>query len=286
MEAMKRAVLLGLVFALVLALPAAAEGTLTLYDRFTVSRDTEVLDLGNLKIVDLDRLRGYLDRLPRLTQVVMPETRLSVAQLDSLAAAYPGVRFDCSFSFVKGVVSTSQTAYSTLNTLSDKRYTETRFQALKYCPDLRALDLGHNSIRDLSFLYAMPELRVLILADNQITDLTPLASLKHLEYLELFFNDITDISPLAALDQLKDLNLCRNRIEDVTPLLGLKSLQRLWIPDNFLTERQKAELETALPGCRIQYEWSRSTSFGWREHPRFEVIKRIFRSGVYEPLEP
>ncbi len=281
-----RRVLLIAVAALLLANPAMAGETLTLYDRVTVQRDTATLDLGDMKIVNLDKLRAYLDQLPLLERVVMRNSRLSVAQLEGLIADYPGVRFDCSFSLVKGTVSTRQTAWSTLNTLDDKRYPEARFEALKHCPDLRALDLGHNDIRNLSFLRALPELRVLILADNRITDLTPVASLPNLEYLELFFNDITDLGPLSGLTRLKDLNLCRNRISDVTPLLGLKSLERLWIPDNFLTEEQKAELEAALPGCHIQYEWSRSTSFGWREHPRFDVVKRVFRSGVYEPFGP
>ena len=143
-------------------------------------------------------------------------------------------------------------------------------------PELRALDLGHNNIRDLTFLLEAPLLRVLILADNQITDLTPLAELKELEYLELFMNDFTDLSPLAELHNLRDLNICRVRVSDVTPLLQLKKLERLWLPDNFLTESQKAELEAALPDCRIQYEWSRSTDFGWRDHPAHHHPADIF----------
>lgn len=276
---------LALALILLLLCPlAAAQDSLLVYDSIQLPRDSQVLDLGQRRVVDLARLRGYLDQLPALERVVMPRTRLSVAQLEELQAAYPGIRFETTFGFVKGAVSTTQTAYSTLNRLSDKRYPESRFEALRHCPDLKALDLGHNLIADLGFLRALPGLRVLILADNHIEDLGPLADLEELEYLELFMNRITDLTPLAGLVHLKDLNLTRNRISDISPLLGLAALERLWIPDNFLTGEQKAQLEAALPNCRIVYEWSRSTSHGWREHPRYEVIKRVFRSGVYEPF--
>jgi Leucine-rich repeat (LRR) protein len=73
---------------------------------------------------------------------------------------------------------------------------------LKYLKNLKYLDVGHNAIDDLSFLYDLPELRILIVADNYvtdyITDLTPIASLKHLQYLEVFTNNITDLSPLSG----------------------------------------------------------------------------------------
>lgn len=272
---------------LMLILPGVlAEETITLFNKITVKTDIETLDLKNLNINNIQELRTYLDQLPHLKEVVMKKTKLSVAQLEGLIADYPSLRFDCAFVFARKTALTSQTAFSTMNTLDDLRYTDRHFAGAKYFKSLRALDLGHNAIRDLSFLNDVPELRVLILADNHITDLTPIASLINLEYLELFFNQFTDLSPLASLTKLRDLNLCRNRISDVTPLLGLKSLERLWLPDRFLTEEQKAELEAALPNCHILYEWSRSTSFGWRQHPRYTIIRQIFKSSTYKPFEP
>lgn len=282
----RRLMTLFLLLALFFQAAAEAPGSILLYDRFSVSADSEIVDLGDMKIVNLDKLRAYLDQLPRLKTVRMPKTRLSAAQLDALTLEYPGVFFECSFGFVKGAVSTAQTAYSTLNTLRDKRYPETRFFPLRHCVNLRALDLGHNEIQDLSFLGAFPRLAVLILADNRVSDLGPLAELKELEYLELFMNNITDLGPLSGLTSLRDLNLTRNRVTDITPLLGLTRLERLWIPDNFLTREQKEQLEAALPNCKIVYEWSKSTGHGWRDHPRYDAIMRMFRSGNYEPFQP
>lgn len=280
------ALLLALLLASLTALPAAAEDTLTLYGKITVSRTAETLDLQDIRVSNMDKFRGYLDQLPALKTVEMPGSRLSLSQLEGLMRDYPGIDFGVRFGFVKKSISTRQTAFSTMNKPEDPRYPEDRFTAIKYCKDLRALDLGHNALRDLTFLTTLPELRVLIVADNHIEDLTPLSRLKNLEYLELFFNRFTDLSPLAELTNLRDLNLCRNKISDVTPLLGLTNLERLWLPDNFLTAEQKAELEAALPNCQIVYEWSRSTSFGWRYHPRYTIVRRMFEQGVYEPFEP
>lgn len=270
--------------ACLLILPAQAQGSLTLYDKIQVPLDAQLLDLGETRIVNLDKLRGYLNQLPNLTEVRMPQTRVSLSQLEALQADYPNITFLCQYSLVRGVLSTSQTAFSTLNSLADKRYPESRFVGLRHSPGLLALDLGHNQIEDLSFLRALPGLRVLILADNHITDLGPLADLPDLEYIELFMNRFTDLSPLAGLSKLRDLNLCRNQIEDITPLLGLTQLERLWLPDNFLSAEQKQQLEAALPDTRIQYEWSRSTDHGWRKHPRYDILFRMFKSGVYAPF--
>ena len=95
--------------------------------------------------------------------------------------------------------SADQTAFSTLHgDPSDPVHSENDFSILKYCKNLMALDVGHNIIRDVSFLYDLPKLRVLILACNCITDITPVGSLKDLEYLEIFWNQIGDISPLTG----------------------------------------------------------------------------------------
>ena len=85
-------------------------------------------------------------------------------------------------------------------TASNARIIGTFFRTimLKYCTDLRALDIGHQAITDLSVIGEhLTELRVLIIADNKVTDLTPLSNLRHLHYLEFFVNRVSDLSPLA-----------------------------------------------------------------------------------------
>lgn len=178
-------------------------------------------------------------------------------------------------------ISPNATSFATRH--SNKSKTHGDFENLKYSPDLLALDLSHNEITDLSFLRHCPKLKILILGDNDIVDITPIGELEDLEYLELWKNKINDVSPLEKLDKLIDLNICFNKIDDLTPLFNLTGLERLWIynSNNYsksqpVPENAVMELQKALPYTYIDHT-SYSTLGGWREHPRYEVVLRIFR---------
>ena len=152
-----------------------------------------------------------------------------------------------------------------------------------------ALDVGHNIIKDVSFLYDLPKLRVLILACNCIKDITPVGSLKDLEYLEIFWNQIEDISPLKNLTHLVDLDIVNNYIKDLTPLHEMKQLKRLWTHHFNMKGMMRPwepidALRAALPDTHIDND-STSTAGGWRVHPHYDVIYRMFRTTVYEPFE-
>lgn len=269
---------------LLLAPLVGAADMVDMYSNVSVPKDAESVDFGDLSIVNMKRLTDNLKQLPNLKEVRMFGSRLSVQQLEELMAEFPGVQFHTNLAVVRGIRRTDATAHSTMNTPDDKRNPTSAFRSLKYLKNLKYLDVGHNAIDDLSFLYDLPELRILIVADNYITDLTPIASLKHLQYLEVFTNNITDLSPLSGLTELLDLNICYNKIRDVTPLFPLKQLERLWLRDVYLTAEQKAELEAALPDTEIVYEWQGPTAHGWRRHPRYKIIRRIYDSQEYIPF--
>ena len=117
-----------------------------------------------------------------------------------------------------------------------------------------------------------------------------IGSLKNLEYLEVFRNKVTDISCLAGLPHLLDLNIVENYISDLTPLTQIKTLKRLWIHDCNQKKRSEPTAETlqmlrsALPDCYIDAV-SSNTGGGWREHPHFDVIYKMFRARTYMPFE-
>ena len=182
------------------------------------------------------------------------------------------------------------TAFSTLKGRQEPRYTAEDVAAVlkENCPELLALDLGHNDVSDLSFVAAWPKLRRLIIVDSKtpITDISPLEGLNDLEYVELFMQGITDISPLAGKTGLKDLNLAHNDITDLTPLYSCTGLQRLWINANpHLSAEQVSAFQEAVPGCRVNTRGFPSTGMGWREHPHYTVLMDNFRSGDYIPFE-
>ncbi|MBQ2463253.1 MAG: leucine-rich repeat domain-containing protein, partial [Clostridia bacterium] len=211
-------------------------------------------------------------------------------RVEEMAARYPDIEFGWTIHFAEHSFRTDMTAYSTLHVAKAKKHSDEYISLVRYCKNLRALDFGHNAVTDLSFLYDLPELRVLIISVNQVEDITPIASLKHLEYLEMFTNKVHDLSPLSGLTNLLDLNISWNYIDDLTPILGLKKLERLWTcrainrdTATNLSKEQIAMLQEAIPGLDI-FNGENPTGGTWRQHPRYTIVKRMFRTGVWEPF--
>lgn len=285
-QAIRRAACLALCCAL-LAAGAAAE-TLA-FGGVTVDSGAEYVDMGGTVIADWEGFYAFLAGLPRLRAVDLFATEIRPGRIEELHERFPQVTFGMTMRIQEHVLRTDATAFSTLHTASSPAHWSEELAVVRYCTNLYALDLGHNRLTDLSFLYELPELRVLIIAMSGVTDLTPVGSLKHLEYLEAFDNRIPDISCLAGLPYLMDLNLAVNRIGDLTPVTELPRLQRLWmrayqttLPAEQLA-REAEGLRQALPGCTVD-EVSFGIGGAWREGPHYEVIRRMFRSGVYEPF--
>lgn len=248
----------------------------------TDTSDTE-MDLSGSPLWDAEAFSDALSCFPRLNKVVMcdiPGT--DNAFFESLQAQFPDIEFVWTVYFGTWSLRTDALSFSTLNSNDSVRYTSEEYSVLKYCTKLRALDLGHNLITDISFLEHMPDLKILILADNRISDISPLAKCTKLEYIELFMNDIVDFSPLSGLSKLKDLNLCHNKAVDASPLKSLTQLERLWLSYN--REMPKSETEAvqeALPNCLCNFEIFYSTHGNWRGHDRYAVVKWIFDRGEY-----
>ncbi len=285
-------IFLALIAVLLLICGAACAETVS-YNKgkFTADADAEYIDLGAVAVHDMDAFIAFLNKLPNIKKVDMFTTKMYTKDIDKLAAARPDIEFGWTMRIGDHWVRTDATAFSTLHNNSSPMHSEKQFKYLKYCKNLLALDIGHNAVRDLSFLYDLPQLKVLILACNiELHDITPVGSLKDLEYLELFKNDIHDISCLANCTNLIDLNICFNRIKDWTPLHGLDKLERLWLYNSnnwskdYPVDREVVKaLEENLPNCLVD-SVSYSTLGGWREHDRYYVIFHMFKYGEYIPF--
>lgn len=287
---------IGLAVALLLLLWAAAaageEERITFRDHggtLSVPADAAYIDLGKLKVGDFDAFERFLDALPQVRQVDMYATHMFNRQAARLSERYPQIEFGWTIYVGDHTVRTDQTAFSTLHDSVVRRHTSQDLEALRYCRSLRALDLGHNALTDISFLTDLSELRVLILADNKIEDLSPLEGLEHLEYIELFNNRVTSFAPLAKLQHLLDLNVAQNCAAELDPLYEMPWLERLWLRDcgnaeTPLTPEALDALGTALPTTRIDAN-SLGTDGGWRSHPRYDVLFQMFKGRDYLPFE-
>lgn len=141
---------------------------------------------------------------------------------------------------------------------------------LKYCTDLVVLDLGHYvTVSDLTFLEYMPNLKILSLNSGSFTDLTPVGCCLNLEFFELFLSQATDLWPLTNCTSLKNLNLSYMPYGDPTPLHQMTWLDRLWLANSRLSDREIAELTAALPNTMMVFHSSSSTNRGWRNSPSY-----------------
>ncbi len=252
----------------------------------TLTQATTDFSLAGVTLADTTALESVVALLPALTRVDLCGCGLSDETMMALNDAYAGkTRFIWEFSLgFWGKVRTDVVVYSTHSNKEPaqnrNRLTSEDCKCFSYCLDLQALDLGHQNLTDLSWILPLKNLRILILADSRITDISPLAALTNLQYVELFMNDITDVSPLAGLSNLLDLNLCFNELTDVTPLYTLTGLERLWIRCYTLTSAQYKALTESLPTCEVNSTASASTEDGWREHPRYQWIRKCFHDYV------
>lgn len=306
---MKKAlVLLAFLAVLFVSRSTLAEGKVTYTNEWgsvTVKADAEYVDLGKVRVPNTDedytQLKRFLAQLPNLKKVDMFSTEIRRPRIEELAARFPQVEFGWTMIIpcvnelhperTPHRIRTDATAFSTLHNNTCSEHTAQDFSILKYCKNLQALDIGHNRVTDLSFLYDLPHLKVLIVACNiDLRDITPIGSLKELQYLELFKNDVHDISCLANCENLVDLNLCFNRISDLSPLYGLTHLRRLWLfnsnnysDDHPVPAEAVYALRKALPDCKVD-QYSYSTEGGWREHPRYDTIYEMFWGSEYIPF--
>jgi hypothetical protein len=292
---MKRTIIFLILF-LFLAVSADAEIT---FSTLSFPEDSEYIDLADTVVTDFDAFETFLDRFPHLTRVDMWNTLMTRDLCDRLAARYPDIKWGWTL-LIRGkgkdhkhIIRTDDTSFSTLHNNKSPGHTAEDFEILKYCWDLKALDIGHNKVDRLDWLSAFPNLHVLIVACNHITDISPLAGLTHLEYAELFKNEIRDISPLRGLSHLMDLNLCFNKIEDLSVLKELPSLKRLWLfscsrfnkepPREFLRE-----LQEMLPDLYID-STHHPTNGRWRylaegqPTPHYRIIQEIFGKDHLHP---
>ena len=242
----------------------------------------EEIDLSNKTNIDLNDLKESIKLLSNLKVLRMNNTNLTNEELDSIRKEFPNVKVIWNIKFGKWEISTDTVAFSTANTnVFPDALTSKDIEVLKYCTDLKALDLGHNRITDISVIgNNLKELRILILADNKISDISSLANLKNLHYLELFMNNITDFSAIASLKNLVDLNLCYDTVKDITPLMNLPKLERLWIVGCGI-DNQMSLLKSTYPNAQIVNTGYGSTEGGWRTHARYYAYKDMFKKQNY-----
>lgn len=238
---------------------------------------------------DLDELKTTIQQFPDLEKVILCNCGLSNETLadfqKELDKEHLNVRVVWRvYIGSKWSLRTDAVAFSVLIwDYKHLRMTSDNLYVLKYCPDLLALDLGHQAISDLSPIAEfLPDLRLLIVADNNVWDLTPLTKLKHLHYLEIFLNHVSDLSPLGELRELVDVNISYNPIFDISPLLNSPMMQRVWMEATYCGYDGYNRLKETYPEATVVLFGSGSVDQGWRwGNPRYEQMMDMWFNDYY-----
>ena len=151
-------------------------------------------------------------------------------------------------------------------------------ECLKYCTEVRYIDLGHSYVDNCEFVRYMPYLNTLILADSWLEDLEPLRTCENLTYLEVFSSKVKDLSPLADLEQLEYLNISNCKFDDITPLYGLDNLVIVNCTMANISSDQIAKFKELHPDTKCTFNWYQSpTEYGWRHGPTPDGYRRTPR---------
>lgn len=142
-------------------------------------------------------------------------------------------------------------------------------EPLKYCTEVRVMDMGHNCITNIDFINYMPKLEVAVLSITWIRDLSPLGNCPELEFLEIYSSEISDVSALANCTKLKHLNLGNDKaVKDITPLYGLE-LERFYFNNNELPKEQMDEFIRLHPDCETSFGYDHPVHTTWRFLPGY-----------------
>ncbi len=248
----------------------------------TVSSAAEEIDLSGHLIKDGGaRLRKMVPLMPRLKKVVMCNCGLSDREMDQLNSQFEDVRFIWMVRIKWAAIRTDSDFFIPYRESGVVQTgTQAGLSALRYCPDLIALDVGHSETADLSFLAVMPHLQYLIIAENYAYDISLVGELKELRWLEMFQCHTRDLSPLLNCTALENLNICYvstpadNLFETLRQMTWLK---RLWCSGVNLSRAQLRELREALPDTEI---WCKagdeSTGSTWRFHESYYEMRDAF----------
>ena len=152
----------------------------------------------------------------------------------------------------------------------------TDLECLKYCNEVRYVDLGHTYIDNCEFVQYMPYLNTLIIADSRVKSLEPLRSCENLTYLEFFTTFVTDISPLADLEQLEYINMSYCKIKDISPIYNLNNLIMVNCTMADVPTDQVKKFKELHPDTKATFNiWDHPTSHGWRDgNPRYQLLRK------------
>ena len=251
---------------------------------FTINDET--IDISFINVGDDgEAVRKVLPYLLRCNYVDMDSCGVSNEKMAALRDEFPHVKIVWRIFF--GPVYTARTDAERI--LASKptvggNLVSSQLQDLKYCTDVKYLDLGHNeTIADISFMSTMTKLEVVILSMNLYTNVDALANATNMEYLEIFDSNLENIEALRGMTKLKHLNICHTKVTDLSPIYDL-DLERLYI--GYATPIPAEQIQTFKelhPDCEVNttvddphsgsWVYGNTNCWPWQYHERYALLR-------------
>lgn len=236
----------------------------------SLSLDAERIEFENAKIGNdgVEELRALLPYFRSLQYLKLDDCGVDNAVMEALRDDYPQVKvvWRVHFGSYHCLTDTEMiwaTGFS---------YNDASISVLKYCTDVKYIDLGHSCITNVEFMGYMPQLEVVVISVSWVSSVEPLAKCPNLEYLEMFSTRVRDLSPLASCTHLQHLNIsCQRNANnvsvgptDISSLYGLQELQRFYCTMSYVPKEQQDRMIELHPDCEIEFRWVDPSKGYWR----------------------
>ncbi|MCD8192133.1 MAG: hypothetical protein LUD55_04990 [Oscillospiraceae bacterium] len=228
----------------------------------SISTDDKVIeftgaDIGNEGV---EQIRQALDVLCCCTYFKLDECGIDNEVMAELRDDYPDTKIVWRVFF--GEYMNCLTDEVTIRAIF--KLTDANCEALKYCTEVKYMDIGHNTdLHNVDFVAYMPELEYVIVSGSPFTDLSPFANCPNLEFLEIVWCGVSDISTLSACTNLKYLNISYCAVSDISALAELP-LERFCYLGNILSSEEIADFKAAHPDCWTTTTGTQPYGEGWR----------------------
>lgn len=246
-------------------------------------KDQEIGDEG------LEQFRTVLPYMYNLSYLSLDNCGTTDEEMARLRDDFPDTKIVWRVFFGTGLNTSCMTDVETIWAIGCIGRDPEDSAGLYYCTDVKYMDIGHNSVQNIDFLYNMPNLEVLIIACGDYNDITAVGSLKNLEYLEVGETLVDDLTPLLNCENLEHLHIGGNYYltdEAVEPILQLKHLKRLNCfnmgnPEFHSSEMLK-KFQAAMPDTELLFGYNYGSSFWgvWRYgdgpngyQPRYALLR-------------
>ena len=226
----------------------------------TLDQDTTSVTYHDIKIdvEGLEQIGQALELLPNCTYVSFDNCGIDSEVLSQFRSEHPDITVAWRI-FVDDYSVFTDTEVILMPNIASNSDTD----PLKYCTNVKYLDLTGCKSRDFDFLESMTNLECAVLSKTFLSDLSVLSNSSNLTWLELInCTALKDVTPLSGLSNLKYLNLSLTKVREIS-VLDDAPLERLKCVKSSISAEELSDFSARHPGCMVSNTGS-AVGMGWR----------------------